>query len=136
MLFRSLAASTLVGITRTALDLGVDYARERHQFGRPIGSFQAIQHLLADLPGLLDGARLLTAKAAWAGDRAVAGQTGVADIGDNEITDFATLAQSFGLAGIGPILNAADIGPALKKGLDIVKNERRTAVIDTIVQPR
>ena len=90
--WRTLTASTLVGITRTALDLGVGYVKERHQFGRPIGSFQAIQHLLADLPGLLDGARLLTAKAAWAGDRAVAGQTGVADIGDNEITDFATLA--------------------------------------------
>ena len=55
---------------------------------------------------------------------------------DGPSTDFATLAQSFGLAGIGPILNAADIGPALKKGLDIVKNERRPAVIDTIVQPR
>ena len=55
---------------------------------------------------------------------------------DGPSTDFATLAQSFGLAGIGPILDAADIGPALKKGLEIVKNERRTAVIDTIVQPR
>ena len=55
---------------------------------------------------------------------------------DAPFTDFATLAQSFGLAGIGPILDAADIGPALKKGLEIVKNERRTAVIDTIVQPR
>ena len=55
---------------------------------------------------------------------------------DAPFTDFATLAQSFGLAGIGPILNAEDIGPALKQGLEIVKNEKRTCVIDTIVQPR
>jgi hypothetical protein len=33
-------------------------------------------------------------------------------------------------------LNAEDIGPALKQGLEIVKNEKRTCVIDTIVQPR
>jgi thiamine pyrophosphate-dependent acetolactate synthase large subunit-like protein len=55
---------------------------------------------------------------------------------DAPFTDFATLAQSFGLAGIGPIVNAEDIGPALKQGLEIVKNEKRTCVIDTIVQPR
>ncbi|HAI09913.1 MAG TPA: thiamine pyrophosphate-binding protein, partial [Dehalococcoidia bacterium] len=55
---------------------------------------------------------------------------------DAPFTDFATLAHSFGLAGIGPILNAEDIGPALKQGLEIVKNEKRTCVIDTIVQPR
>jgi thiamine pyrophosphate-dependent acetolactate synthase large subunit-like protein len=55
---------------------------------------------------------------------------------DAPFTDFATLAQSFGLAGIGPILNAENIGPALKQGLEIVKNEKRTCVIDTIVQPR
>ena len=90
--WRTLTSATLVGITRTALDLGVGYVKERKQFGRAVGSFQAIQHLLADLPGLLDGARLLTAKAAWAGDRAEAGQPGIADAGDNEITDFATLA--------------------------------------------
>ncbi len=55
---------------------------------------------------------------------------------DAPFTDFATLAHSFGLAGIGPILNAEDIGPALKQGLEIVKNEKRACVIDTIVQPR
>ena len=55
---------------------------------------------------------------------------------DAPFTDFATLAHSFGLAGIGPILNAEAIGPALKQGLEIVKNEKRACVIDTIVQPR
>ena len=55
---------------------------------------------------------------------------------DGPSTDFATLAKSFGLYGVGPVLDAADIGPALKKGLDVVKNERRSAVIDTVVQPR
>ena len=39
---------------------------ERHQFGVPIGSFQAIQHGLADLVGPIEGARLLSLKAAWA----------------------------------------------------------------------
>ena len=90
--WRTLTASTLVGITRTALDLGVAYVKEREQFGRPVGSFQAVQHLLADLPGLLDGARLLTAKAAWAGDRASAGESGVLDVGTNDVTDFGALA--------------------------------------------
>ena len=55
---------------------------------------------------------------------------------DAPFTDFATLAHSFGLSGIGPILNAEAIGPALKHGLEIVKNEKRACVIDTIVQPR
>ena len=55
---------------------------------------------------------------------------------DGPSTDFGALAKSFGLYGVGPVLDAADIGPALKKGLDVVKNERRSAVIDTVVQPR
>ena len=57
-----------------------------------MGSFQAVQHLLADLPGLLNGARLLTAKAAWAGDRASAGELGVLDVDANDVTDFGALA--------------------------------------------
>ena len=55
---------------------------------------------------------------------------------DGPDTDFAALARSFNLYGIGPILDPADIRPALKKGLEIVKNEGRTALIDTVVQPR
>ena len=51
-------------------------------------------------------------------------------------TDFATLAKSFSLYGDGPILDAGDIGSALKRGLDVVKNEGRLALIDTVVQPR
>ena len=51
-------------------------------------------------------------------------------------TDFATLAKSFSLYGDGPILDAADIASALKRGLDVVKNEGRLALIDTVVQPR
>lgn len=43
-----LTASTMLGISQTATDVAVTYAQERHQFGRPIGSFQALKHLLAD----------------------------------------------------------------------------------------
>ncbi len=90
--WRTLTAATLVGIARTSVDLGVAYVMEREQFGRPVGSFQAVQHLLADLPGLVDGAHLLAAKAAWAGDRASAGIDGVLDVDHNDVTDFPALA--------------------------------------------
>jgi alkylation response protein AidB-like acyl-CoA dehydrogenase len=85
-----LLAATLAGIAGAALDLGVEYAKARYQFGVPIGSFQAVQHGLADLPALVDGSRLLAHKAAWAGDRA---QPGACDVDDNDITDFASLAS-------------------------------------------
>ena len=54
--WRLLTAAALVGLARGALDLGVAYATTRHQFGVPIGSFQAIQHSLADVAVALDGA--------------------------------------------------------------------------------
>jgi len=47
------------------LDLALDYARTRRQFGRPIGTFQAIAHMLADMQTDLEAARSLTWRAAW-----------------------------------------------------------------------
>jgi alkylation response protein AidB-like acyl-CoA dehydrogenase len=52
-----LAAAQQVGLGQAALDLAVAYAGERHQFGRPIGSFQALKHLLADAAVGIDVAR-------------------------------------------------------------------------------
>lgn len=67
--WRVLMAAQLVGLAQRALDLGVDYVKERHQFGRPIGAFQAVQHGLADLVPSLDGARSLVFEAAQLIDR-------------------------------------------------------------------
>ncbi len=64
--WRVLMSGALVGIGETALTLGVEYAKNRHQFGVPIGSFQSIARDLADVATLVDGARLLSREAAWA----------------------------------------------------------------------
>jgi alkylation response protein AidB-like acyl-CoA dehydrogenase len=88
--WKVLTAATLVGIAGAALDMGVEYVLARHQFGVPVGSFQAVQHGLADLPASIDGARLLMFKAAWAGD---GGGNGSLDVDFDDIDDFATLAS-------------------------------------------
>ncbi len=62
---RVVAAACDCGSARGVLDLAVSYAKERHQFGRPIGSFQAIAHMLADLETQVEAAWALTLKAAW-----------------------------------------------------------------------
>ncbi|WP_028936908.1 acyl-CoA dehydrogenase family protein [Pseudonocardia spinosispora] len=54
-----LVAAELVGVGRRALDGAVEYAGQRRQFGRPIGSFQSIKHMLADRFVQLDAARML-----------------------------------------------------------------------------
>jgi alkylation response protein AidB-like acyl-CoA dehydrogenase len=62
-------AAQLVGIASGALELTVAYVRDRRQFGVPVGSFQAVQHQLADALLALELARPLVAAAAWAHDR-------------------------------------------------------------------
>jgi alkylation response protein AidB-like acyl-CoA dehydrogenase len=58
-------AAELVGIAQQSLEMAVSYAKERVQFGRPIGSFQAIQHHCANMLIDVDGSKLMTYKAAW-----------------------------------------------------------------------
>lgn len=62
----TLTAAALCGLSARALQMGVDYAGQRHAFGAPIGSFQAVSHPLADSATATDGARLLALKAACA----------------------------------------------------------------------
>ncbi len=62
---RLLAAAVYIGNAQTAVDDAVKYAKARVQFGRPIGSFQVIQHKLVDMQMKVDMTRLLVYRAAW-----------------------------------------------------------------------
>ncbi len=61
-------SADLVGVMRGALAMAVDYVVQREQYGRAVGSFQAVQHLLADAKVLLEGSISCTLHAAWAVD--------------------------------------------------------------------
>ena len=61
-----LECAYLVGLAQKDFEISVNYAKERVQFGRPIGSFQAIQHKAADMVTDVDGMRFIMYKAAWA----------------------------------------------------------------------
>jgi alkylation response protein AidB-like acyl-CoA dehydrogenase len=62
---RAAMASEAVGVAQRALDLGVEHARMREQFGRPIGVYQAVSHALADTYAEVELARSLAYWAAW-----------------------------------------------------------------------
>jgi alkylation response protein AidB-like acyl-CoA dehydrogenase len=73
-------SAELLGASSRVLDLSVEYAKERVQFGRPIGSFQAVKHRCADMLVDVEGMRSAVYHAAWAlgagdPDRSVAAST-------------------------------------------------------------
>jgi alkylation response protein AidB-like acyl-CoA dehydrogenase len=102
-------AAELLGVAQRALELAVAYAKDRVQFGRPIGSFQAIKHRCADMLVDVEGMRSAVYWAAWtlgdadadAGDedRAIAASTAKAWCGDAASRVLASALQVHG--GIG-----------------------------------
>ncbi|WP_328437026.1 acyl-CoA/acyl-ACP dehydrogenase [Streptomyces sp. NBC_00444] len=77
-------AAEQVGVAGQALDMAVEYAKVRHQFGRPIGSFQAVKHLLADVLLEVESARAAAHYVLLA-----------ADAEDPELPAVASLAKAF-----------------------------------------
>jgi alkylation response protein AidB-like acyl-CoA dehydrogenase len=63
-----LKSAEISGAAQAVLDITIKYARERIQFGKPIGSFQAVQHRLADHLAEVDGLRSLVYQAGWKAD--------------------------------------------------------------------
>lgn len=59
-------AAQLLGLAQRMLDLGIDYAAQRKQFGKPVGSFQAVKHHLADVAVKIEFAKPVIHRAAYA----------------------------------------------------------------------
>jgi alkylation response protein AidB-like acyl-CoA dehydrogenase len=80
-------AAMAVGLGQGALDQALSYARERQAFGQPIGRFQGIQAMLADLATEVEAARLLTLRAAYGKDqgRAVMAEASMAKVFASEV---------------------------------------------------
>ena len=68
---RPLVASAAVGGAQRALEVSTQYAKERHQFGKAIGQFQAIQFMLSNMAMKVEASRLLVYKAAWMADQKI-----------------------------------------------------------------
>jgi alkylation response protein AidB-like acyl-CoA dehydrogenase len=64
----ALTSADLVGVMRGVLEITVAYAAERKQYGVPVGSFQAVQHLLAEAHCLMEGSLSVALHASWAVD--------------------------------------------------------------------
>jgi alkylation response protein AidB-like acyl-CoA dehydrogenase len=83
-LSRPAVAAQAVGTAQGAFDCAVQYAREREQFGVKIATFQAIQHMLADMAIRIEGSRLLTYKSA-----------ALAEVGHKDTAKFSAMAKCY-----------------------------------------
>jgi alkylation response protein AidB-like acyl-CoA dehydrogenase len=65
----ALLCAQMVGAARKDAEMGIEYAKNRAAFGRPIAAFQSIQHICADMILWVDGGQLLTYEALWKMDQ-------------------------------------------------------------------
>ena len=65
----ALLCAQIVGAARKDAEMGIEYAKNRVAFGRPIGAFQSVQHMCADMILWVDGGQLLTYEALWKMDQ-------------------------------------------------------------------
>jgi alkylation response protein AidB-like acyl-CoA dehydrogenase len=90
-------AAELLGLTERMVTMAADYAKERHQFGKPIGGFQAVKHLLAGAQVKLEFARPVVYGAAWALDEGDPTATRAASTAKAYASDAATEAARVAL---------------------------------------
>jgi alkylation response protein AidB-like acyl-CoA dehydrogenase len=83
------AAAMMLGAARRCLDMSVEYAKVREQFGQPIGSFQAIRHRCAEMLLEVENAHAATYYAAWALDAAADDRALAASVAKAYVSDAA-----------------------------------------------
>ncbi|MEH6379565.1 acyl-CoA dehydrogenase family protein, partial [Streptomyces sp. KLMMK] len=125
----AMLAAEAVGAADRALELTIEHVRTREQFGRPIGSFQAVKHRLADLYVSVQAARSAAYYAAWAAGGTAGGAAEAADAGvagDAEMAGDAKVAAGAGAAD--DVRAAGDAGIALAQALETLRAVTAEAV--------
>jgi alkylation response protein AidB-like acyl-CoA dehydrogenase len=115
---RALLAAELLGICQQAFERTVAYLKERHQFGRPIGSFQALQHRAARLFARLELARSAVLAALRGLDEQAADATWLASLAKAVTSKLARelLAEAVQMHGGIGVTDAYDLGLFVKRG--------------------
>ncbi|HET7646894.1 MAG TPA: acyl-CoA dehydrogenase family protein, partial [Candidatus Limnocylindria bacterium] len=85
-------AAMALGLAQAAYEAASAYAKEREQFGRPIGAFQGVAFMIADMATEIDAARLMTYRAAWLKDqgRSYSTEAAMAKLFASEVAQRAT----------------------------------------------
>ncbi len=95
--WKVLMAAAQTGVAQGALDLAIEYAKEREAFGVPIGAFQAISHAIVDIAVGIEGSRSLARRAAWYCDHDAVHATEPALVAYLHARDVANRAASVGI---------------------------------------
>ena len=102
-LWCALLATEMVGVGSACLDMAVGYAKERHQFNRPIGSFQAVKHRCSEMVVALDGARAAAQYAVFVADQGSPELASVAPLAKAESSEAVTFAAGWTIQILGGI---------------------------------